>query len=124
MLLIHFADAPRPRRDGDTNERAVSEFEGLPAEEQKTIYAEWQAINEVPGVTPGVQLQPPERATTVRVQNGKTLATDGPFAEAKEALGGYYILDAEGLDVALDVASRVPVARMGGAVEVRPMVEW
>jgi hypothetical protein len=70
-----------------------------------------------------VELQPPESATTVRVQDGKTLITDGPFAEMKEAVGGYLIFEADDLDVAIELASRIPAARMGGAIEVRPVVE-
>jgi hypothetical protein len=60
----------------------------------------------------------------VRVADGQTLTTDGPFAELKEAVGGYFILDAPDLDAAIAVAARVPAARMGGAVEVRPVMEW
>jgi len=59
----------------------------------------------------------------VRVQDGKTLTTDGPFAETKDALGGYLMFEAADLDAAIEIASRVPAARMGGAVEVRPVVE-
>ena len=59
----------------------------------------------------------------MRVDNGKTLTTDGPFAETKEALGGYYLVEADDLDAALELAARIPAARMGGAVEVRPVVE-
>jgi hypothetical protein len=124
MLLIHQGDAPRPGRDGESNQRAVSEFESLSEDEQKAIYGEWKAINETPGVSPGVQLQPPETATTVRVQDGKRLVTDGPFAETKEAIGGYLLFEADGLDAAIELASRIPTARMGGAIEVRPVVEW
>ena len=76
-----------------------------------------------PGVSDGNQLQPTETATTVRVQDGKTLTTDGPFAETKEALGGYCFFEADDLDAAIELAARVPAARMGGAVEVRPLVE-
>lgn len=63
-------------------------------------------------------------ATTVRVQDGKTLTTDGPFVAIKEALGGYLFFEADDLDAAIALASRIPTARMGGAVEVRPIVEW
>jgi hypothetical protein len=76
------------------------------------------------GVSPGLQLQPPETATTVRVENGATLTTDGPFVAIKEALGGYFVFEADDLDAAIAVASVVPAARMGGAVEVRPVVEY
>jgi hypothetical protein len=59
----------------------------------------------------------------VRVDDGRALTTDGPFTETKEVLGGFYLFEADGIDAALDVASRIPAARMGGAVEVRPIVE-
>ena len=63
-------------------------------------------------------------ATTVRVQEGKTLTTDGPFVAVKEALGGYLFFDADDLDAAIELAARIPAASMGGAVEVRPIGEW
>ena len=75
-------------------------------------------------MTPGLQLASPETSTTVRVQDGRTLTTDGPFVETKEALGGYLIFEADDLDAAIELASRIPAARLGGAVEVRPIVEW
>ena len=93
-------------------------------DEQKAVYADYQAINQTPGVTPGIGLASPETATTVRVQDGKTLTTDGPFVETKEALGGYFLLEADDLDAAIELAARIPAARLGGAVEVRPIVEW
>ncbi len=124
MLLIHQGDAPRPGRDGETNEAAVAAFEALSQEQQGAIWGAWQAINETPGVSPGLQLQPAETATTVRVKDGKTLTTDGPFAETKEAIGGYLVFEADDLDAAIELASRIPTAAMGGAVEVRPVVEW
>ena len=83
----------------------------------------YQAINETPGVTPGTWMEPPETATTVRVEDGKTLTTDGPFVAVKEALGGYLFFEADDLDAAIELASRIPAARMGGAVEVRPLKE-
>ena len=70
----------------------------------------------------GDQLQPIANATTVRVKNGKPVSTDGPFAETREQLGGYYIIEAKNLDEATEIASRVPSARMG-SIEVRPIVE-
>ena len=60
----------------------------------------------------------------MRVQDGKTLTTDGPFVEAKESIGGYFFFEADDLDAAIEVASQVPAARMGGAIEVRPIAEW
>jgi len=115
MLLIHQGDAPTPYTD---------DWEKLSEDEQKAVYTAYQEINQTPGVTPaGEQLQPPETATTVRVEDDKTLTTDGPFVSTKEALGGWFMFEADDLDEAIELASRVPAARMGGAVEVRPLVE-
>jgi hypothetical protein len=114
LLLIHQGDTPTPGSD---------EWEGLSEDEQKAVYTAYQGVNETPGVSPGLWLQPPEMATTVRVQDGKTLATDGPFVAIKEAVGGYLVLDADDLDAAIELASRIPAASMGGAVEVRPIKE-
>ena len=99
-----------------------TEWEQRSDEEKNAIYAEYGAISQSPGVTGGAELQPATTATTVRVQNGETLTTDGPFPETKEALGGYFLFEAADLDAAIDVASRIPAARTG-AVEVRPVVE-
>ncbi|MGH2891256.1 MAG: YciI family protein [Solirubrobacteraceae bacterium] len=95
----------------------------LTEEQQRQIAAGWQALNQIPGVTPGSQLQPPETATTVRVQDGKALTTDGPFVEIKEALDGWFFYEGDDLDAAIEVASKVPAASMGGAVEIRPFVQ-
>ena len=97
--------------------------ERLPADEQQAIVEEYLAIGQSPGVVGGDRLQPVETATTVRVQNGETLLTDGPFVDAKEHVGGYLLVQADDLDAALEIAARIPAARMGGAVEVRPLVE-
>jgi hypothetical protein len=102
---------------------AREEFERLPADEQQAIVAEYLAVGQSPEVVGGDQLQPVESATTVRVENGEVLLTDGPFVDAKEHLGGYCLVEADDLDVALEIAARIPAARMGGAVEVRPLVE-
>jgi hypothetical protein len=102
---------------------AMSEFQTLSEDEQTAITGEYMAIAQAPGVLGGNRLQPPETATTVRVQDGRTLTTDGPFAETKEAVGGYYLFEADDLDAAIELAARIPAARMGGAVEVRPVVE-
>jgi hypothetical protein len=68
------------------------------------------------------QLQPTSAATSVRLRNGKRLATDGPFAETREQIGGYYLIEAKDLDEAIDIAARIPSAR-SGTIEVRPLVE-
>ena len=116
MLLIHQGTTPTPH-DPDAWAR-------LSEDEKAAVFADYQAINETPGVTSGVQMQPPEMATTVRVQDGRTLSTDGPFVEIKEAIGGYLFFEADDLDAAIELAARIPAARLGGAVEVRPIVEW
>jgi hypothetical protein len=114
LLLIHQGDTPTPGTDA---------WERLSEDEHKSVYGAYQAVNETPGVTPGLWLQPPEMATTVRVQDGKTLTTDGPFVAIKEALGGYLVFEADDIDAAIELASRIPAARMGGAIEVRPIKE-
>jgi hypothetical protein len=116
LLLIHQGTTPTPN-DPEA-------WGKLSQEEQNAVYAAYKDINETPGVTPGVQMQPPELATTVRVENGKTLTTDGPFVAVKEALGGYLFFEADDLDAAIGLAVRIPAASMGGAVEVRPVVEY
>ena len=78
LLLIQQGDTPTPGSE---------EWERLSADEQNAVYGAYKAINKTPGVSPGVWMQPPEMATTVRVQDGKTLTTDGPFVAVKEALG-------------------------------------
>ncbi len=108
MLLIH--DLP-----GD--------LDSLPEEERGPVLEEYVALTRDPRFVSGARLQPPDTATTVRVSGGDTLTTDGPFAETKEQLGGFYIFEADDLDAAIELASRIPSARMGGAIEVRPMVE-
>jgi len=116
MLLIHQGDTPTPR-DPEAWAR-------LSEDEQKAVYADYQAINETPGVSPGLQLGDPSTATTVRVEGGETLTTDGPFVAVKEALGGWLVFEADDLDSAIELAARIPAARMGGAVEVRPVQEY
>jgi hypothetical protein len=116
MLLIHQGDTPTPR--------SPEAWGRLSEDEQKAVYEAYRAINETPGVSPGLQLGDPETATTVRVQDGKTLTTDGPFAETKEAIGGWLVFEADDLDAAIELAARIPAASMGGAIEVRPVVEY
>ena len=114
MLLIHQGATPTPPSD---------EWDRLSEDEKGAIYGAYRAINETPGVSPGLQLHPPEMATTVRVQDGETLTTDGPFVETKEAIGGYLLFEADDLDAAIELAAQIPAARLGGAIEVRPIVE-
>jgi hypothetical protein len=116
MLLIHQGSTPTPN-DPEA-------WGKLSQEDQKKVYAAYGEINKTPGVTSGHGLQPAEHATTVRVQDGKTLTTDGPFVAVKEALGGYLIYETDNLDAAIELAAKIPASWMGGAVEVRPIAEY
>src|SRR5207245_11413278 len=102
MLLIHQGTAPTPR--------SPEEWEKLSEEEQKAVYADYMAINQTPGVSRGVQLEAPETSTTVRVQDGKTLTTDGTFVELREAMAGYLLFETADIDTATELASRIPPA--------------
>lgn len=96
---------------------------GLSDAELHALREEYLALKDAPGTFGGAQLHPVEMSTTVRVEGGQTLLTDGPFIEAKEYMGGFVLLEAPDLDAATAFAARIPAARMGGAVEVRPIVE-
>jgi hypothetical protein len=98
-------------------------YENLSDDEREAVHGEYFAISAEPRVVGGAQLEPIEAATTVRVDGGQTLTTDGPFADTKEILGGFFLVEADDIDAALELAARVPAARMGGSVEVRPIVE-
>ena len=113
MLLIYQGTSPTPRDPG---------WDDLPDETKQAVYADYQAINETPGVTPGLHMEGPDAASTVRVSDGETIVTDGPFVETKEALGGFLVYEADDLDAAVALAVRIPAARSGGAVELRPLV--
>jgi hypothetical protein len=105
-------------------ERDLEENLHLSEAEQRSIVAEFLALRAAePGVYGAAQLQPAESATTVRMEEGRVLTTDGPFANTKEILGGVWLLEADNLDTALALAGRIPALRFGGAVEVRPIVE-
>jgi hypothetical protein len=110
-MLIYQGTTPLPGSE---------EWAALSEDEQKQIYSDYGALNQTPGVTPGVPMGLPENATTVQVDGGKTLTTDGPFVGMKEAVGGWFVLEADDLDAAIEVAARVPAARLGGAIEIRP----
>jgi hypothetical protein len=95
----------------------------LPEDEREAVFREYEALFDAPGVVDVIRLHPPEAATTVRLDDGQALLTDGPFVDAKEYLGGLYLIEADNLDAATAIAQKVPTARLGGAVEVRPIVE-
>ena len=96
--------------------------EELPEAEREAVLAEFAALLDDTRCVAAAQLQPAEMATCVRVTGGRTLMTDGPFADTKEVLGGFCLVEADNLDEVLELAARVPVTRYGGVVEVRPVV--
>ena len=100
------------------------EFEALPPEQREPIFQEYMALVGDLGskYVTGAPLAPTTAATTVRVRDAEQLVTDGPFAETKEQLGGYFLVDVESLDEALEIAARIPGARFG-SVEVRPVIQ-
>ena len=109
MLLIH------------DDEQA---FQNLNDSDRQAIYAEYRKFSEDIAASghyiTGSELQPTSSSTTVRMRNGKRLVTDGPFAETREQLGGYYLVEAKDLDEAIALAARIPSARTG-TIEVRPL---
>jgi hypothetical protein len=115
VLMIYQGSTPLPGTD---------EWAALSEDEQQAVYKAYGEINQTPGVTPGLPLGTPDNATTVRVEGTKTLTTDGPFVSTKEAIGGWFVLEADDLDAAIEMAAKVPAARLGGAVEVRPVEKY
>jgi hypothetical protein len=103
-----------------------AEWAALTQEEKGKMFREYMALTEDlkarGSYIAGAPLQPTATATTIRVRDGRALTTDGPFAETREQLGGYYLVDVKDLDEALAVAGRIPGARVG-SVEVRPVLE-
>jgi len=115
VLMIYQGAAPLP---------GTPEWEQLSPGEQKQIYADYNALNKTEGLTAGLPLGLPDQATTVRVESGAPVATDGPYVDVKTAVGGYVVLEAEDLEAAKAVAAKVPAARLGGAVEIRPVATY
>jgi hypothetical protein len=101
---------------------APGALEALSPQEREKARSQFWAIRTEPGVTGGAGLQSAETATTVRQQDGKTLVTDGPFADTKEILAGFYLVEADDLDQVSELAARIPTVRLGGAVEIRPVL--
>ena len=132
LAAVSISAPPVRRRSDTTSQGGIvkyalliyvddADWDNLSEDEQKAIYGEYGAgLARRPGIVGGEQLSRRDTATTVRVRDGETLTTDGPFAETKEALGGFYLLEADDLDDAIAMAARIPAAGMGGAVEVRP----
>jgi hypothetical protein len=97
-------------------------YEALPDAEREAVQAEFLALADDARYVGGAQLQPAETATCVRVAGGRTLMTDGPFADTKEVLGGFGLIEAANLDEAIELAARTPAVRLGGTIEIRPVV--
>ncbi len=102
------------------------EWANLPEDQLKAMYAAYgtftQELIDSGAMRGGSELAPVATATTVRVRNGKVLTTDGPFAETREQLGGYYLIEVENLDEAIRWAAKIPSA-LGGSIEIRPQIE-
>jgi len=98
--------------------------EALSEDEAQSVTREYFAVRDEEGVIDGGHLQPVHTATTVRMQDSEMLTTDGPFADMREVIGGYYIFEADDLHCALELAARIPAIRLGGSAEVRPLVEY
>ena len=109
---------------GSTPLPGTPAWDALTEAERQAVYADYASLNQRAGVTPGLPLAQPGDATTVRVQDGKALITDGPFADTKEAIGGWFVIEAADLDAALEIAATVPAARLGGAIEIRPVEKY
>lgn len=95
--------------------------EAVPDAERDALHAEYLTLADDARCVGAARLHPVETATCVRVVGGRTLMTDGPFADTKEVLGGIYLIEAASLDEAIELATCIPAARLGGAVEIRPV---
>src|SRR5262245_44762753 len=115
VLMIYQGTSPLP---------GTNAWNALPEQEQKRIYAEYGEINKISGVTPGLPLGLPKDAKAVRVSNGRTQIADGPYVPAEFAVGGYLVVETDGIDAAVQLAARIPAARLGGAIEVRPVARY
>jgi hypothetical protein len=95
--------------------------DGHTDEQRQAVTAEYLAIADDPRMIGSAHLAPADSATTVRVQDGRPLITDGPFADTKEVFAGFFVIEADDIEAALEVAERIPASRLGGAIEVRPL---
>ena len=109
LLMIYQNEAEYAKIDAEASQKMLQEYGAFT-----------QSIIQSGNFKAGDRLRPTSTATTVRVRDGKTLTTDGPFAETREQLGGYYLIEAKDLDAALAIAARIPSARIG-SIEVRPI---
>ncbi|MCU1367513.1 MAG: hypothetical protein JWL72_2980 [Ilumatobacteraceae bacterium] len=116
VLLIFQGTTPTP---------TSPKWSNLSPDEQQAIYADYAALNSAPGVTPGLPLGLPEAARTVTVTAGTARVADGPYLQdAAKAAGGYLVVEADDIDGAIAIAARVPAARHGGGIEIRPVATY
>jgi len=101
--------------------RQADVIEGDTEAERDQVSKQYWAMRDIPEVTGGAGLQPVETATTLRSQDGQMLVTDGPFADTKEVFAGFYLVEADDLDRATEIAGQIPALRFGGSVEIRPV---
>jgi hypothetical protein len=111
--MIYQGSTPLPGSD---------RWQALSGDEQKKIYAEYAEFNKTPGMTTGLPLGLPKAAKTVQVRDGKVEIREGTYLP--EGVGGYCVLEAENFEAAIAVASRIPAARLGGAIEIRPVEKY
>jgi hypothetical protein len=111
-LLIYQGTTPLPN---------TPEWSTLSEAEQRAIYADYAALGKLPNVTPGLPLGLPEKARTVRVDGGNVVTEDHPYVDTKGAVAGYMVVDVDDVEGAIEIAARVPAARHGGAIEIRPV---
>jgi len=115
VLMIYQGTTPLPGSD---------EWEALPKDEQTQVYADYASINQTAGVSPGPPLGLPSDARTVVVKDGTVDVRDGAHLGHDGAVGGFLVFEADDFDAAVELASRIPAARLGGAIEVRPVAKY
>ncbi|HEY3670593.1 MAG TPA: YciI family protein [Acidimicrobiia bacterium] len=115
VILIYQGTTPLP---------GTAEWDALPQNEQTKVYADYAALNQTTGVSPGPPLGLPADARTVVVKDGTVDVRDGAHLGTDGAVGGFLVLEADDLDAAIELASRIPAARLGGAIEVRPVAKY
>jgi hypothetical protein len=113
VLLVYQGSTPLPGSD---------RWQALSEAEQKAIYADYSELNKTEGVAPGLPLGLPDAARTVQVRDGKTHVTNGTYQA--EGVGGFSVYEAESMEAAIALAARIPAARLGGAVEIRPAEKY
>jgi hypothetical protein len=115
VLIIYQGTTPLP---------GTPEWEAMPQDEQSKVYADYAKLNQTPGFEGGPPLGLPADASTVRVKDGTVDTVAGPYVGVEGAVGGFAVLEADDLDAAIEVAAGIPAARLGGAIEIRPVAKY